>query len=211
MSAEDRKLSLEHVFDQATHLSTVDRLRLSQRLTASIEHELVASNFQSSSKRQKKNVVPVELEKLTYDIIGCAFDVHNKHGPGFRENTYQRDLETQLTYANILYTPQKSFEVYDSKHDSKLIGYYIPDFVVDDRVIVEIKALRGLDNSHLAQMIGYLAISGCQVGLLINFGQRSLETKRILPPKKIQEHRVNRQWLYVPDWVKNVSADSGTD
>ena len=67
---------------------------------------------------------------------------------------------------------------------------------------MEIKALKGLDNSHLAQVIGYLAVSGLSVGLLINFGLRSLQYKRVLPPKKTQEHRLNRQWLYVPDWLK---------
>lgn len=60
----------------------------------------------------------------------------------------------------------------------------------------------GLDNSHVAQVIGYLAVAGCQVGLLINFGTRSLQWRRILPPKNITEHRVNRQWLFVPDWLK---------
>ena len=93
-------------------------------------------------------------------------------------------------------------DVFDSVDGRRLIGYYIPDFIVDNRVIVEIKALPGLDDSHVAQIIGYLAVSGCEVGLLINFGQRSLEWKRILPPKRIQEHKVNRQWLFVPEWLQ---------
>jgi len=83
-----------------------------------------------------------------------------------------------------------------------LIGCYIPDFVVAEQVVVEIKALSGLDNSHLAQVIGYLAVTSCPVGLLINFGARSLQWRRILPPVKITEHKVNRQWLFVPDWLK---------
>ena len=73
-------------------------------------------------------------------------------------------------------------------------------------MVVEIKALTGLDNSHVAQVIGYLAVSRLNIGLLINFGLRSLQYKRILPPKKIQEHRVNRQWLFVPDWLKPESG-----
>jgi hypothetical protein len=62
--------------------------------------------------------------------------------------------------------------------------------------------LRGLDNSHLAQAIGYLAVSGCSIALLINFGERSLRYRRVFPPEKISEHLINRQWLFVPDWLK---------
>ena len=74
--------------------------------------------------------------------------------------------------------------------------------MVAGTVIVEIKALRGIDNSHLAQVIGYLAVTGCPIALLINFGERSLNYKRILPPKHITEHQVNHQRLYVPEWLK---------
>ena len=83
-----------------------------------------------------------------------------------------------------------------------LIGYYIPDFIVENRVVVEIKALHGLNDSHLAQVIGYLAVSGCEVGLLLNFGQRSLDWKRVLPPQRISDHKFNRQWLIVPEWLQ---------
>ncbi len=69
-------------------------------------------------------------------------------------------------------------------------------------LVVEIKALNNLDNSHLAQVIGYLAITKCPLGLLINFGAHGLQWKRILPPRNISEHQVNRQWLFVPDWLK---------
>jgi len=72
--------------------------------------------------------------------------------------------------------------------------------------VVEIKALKGIDNSHIAQVIGYLAVTGCSVGLLINFGERSLVHRRILPPRNLQEHRINRQWLFVPDWLKSAET-----
>jgi len=68
-------------------------------------------------------------------------------------------------------------------------------------VVVEIKALRVLNNSHEAQVITYLIATGCPVVLLLNFGERSLRFKRILPPSKVAEHRINRQWLFVPDWL----------
>jgi len=146
--------------------------------------------------------VQTPYDDLTYKIIGCAMAVHREQGPGFRENTYQRDLEVHFDEALLSYKAQKLLEVYDSLHGDTLIGYYIPDFIVAEQVVVEIKALSGLDNSHLAQVIGYLAVTGCPIGLLINFGRRSLEWRRILPPKDVTEHRINRQWVFVPDWLK---------
>jgi GxxExxY protein len=146
--------------------------------------------------------IETPYDDLTYQIIGCAMAVHCLRGPGYREDTYQRDLEVQFTESGLASVPQKLIEVYDSVRDNVLIGYYIPDFVVAEQVVVEIKALSGLDNSHVAQVIGYLAVTSCPVGLLINFGARSLQWRRILPPVKITEHKVNRQWLFVPDWLK---------
>jgi GxxExxY protein len=146
--------------------------------------------------------IKTPYDELTYQIIGCAMTVHRAHGPGLRENTYQRDLEAQLEEKGLDFEAQRLYEVHDSGQGEALIGYYIPDFVVAEQVIVEIKALQGLDNSHLAQVIGYLAVSGCPIGLLVNFGRRSLEWQRILPPKDVAEHQVNRQWLWVPDWLR---------
>lgn len=128
--------------------------------------------------------------------------VHRELGSGLRENSYQRALANKLTDAGLAFEQQKLYKVYEGQEQKRLVGYYIPDFVVDDSVIVEIKALRGLDNSHLAQIIGYLAVSGCSIGLLINFGERSLVHRRIFPPEKIIADLVNRQWLFVPDWLK---------
>ena len=141
-------------------------------------------------------------DDLTYQIIGCAMAVHSRLGPGYREDTYQRDLEVHLHERNIFFESQKLYEVRDTLTGDALIGYYIPDLMVDDKVVVELKAVKGIDNTHLAQVIGYLAVTGCSLGLLINFGERRLVYKRVLPPKKIQEHRVNRQWLFIPDWLR---------
>ena len=193
------RTTLETVFDQARHLSLIDRIRLIQRLTAGVEYEVATGELRTQARRKNDQVVSTDISAITHQIIGCAMQVHSAQGPGCRENTYQRDLEVHFSDAGLFYTPQKKLEVYDSNHGGKLIGYYIPDFVVEERVVVEIKAVRGLDNSHLAQITGYLAISACPVGLLINFGERSLRWRRILPPKKIQPHMINRQWLYTPN------------
>ena len=142
-------------------------------------------------------------DELTYRVIGCAMAVHRALGPGYRENTYQRDLEAQFDQNTIAYQAQRLFEIYDSERNDRLIGYYVPDFIVNESVVVEIKALPGLNNAHIAQVIGYLAVSQCALGLLINFGVRSLEWRRILPPRDVQAHQANRQWLFVPDWLSD--------
>ncbi|HMN62405.1 MAG TPA: GxxExxY protein [Anaerolinea sp.] len=153
------------------------------------------------------NPIRTPHDEITYQIIGYAMAVHRELGPGLRENTYQRALENKLTEANIAFEPQKLYEVYENPQQKRLVGYYVPDFVVEGTVIVEIKALRGLDNSHLAQIIGYLAVSGSAIGLLINFGERSLRYRRVFPPQKVIDHLVNRQWLFVPDWLKDDSGN----
>jgi GxxExxY protein len=147
--------------------------------------------------------VTTAYDDLTYRIIGCAMTVHRNLGPTLREDSYQRALALSLEDAGLSFDSQKMYSVFDSPDQQRLVGYYIPDFVVEEKVVLEIKALRGLDNSHLAQVIGYLAVSCCPVGLLINFGERSLRHRRVFPPNKIGEHLINRQWLFVPDWLKS--------
>ena len=140
---------------------------------------------------------------LTYKIIGCAMAVHRELGPGLREDTYQRSLANHLSDASLSFESERLYSVYDDPDQERLVGYYIPDFVVEEKVIVEIKAIRRLDNTHLAQMIGYVAVSGLKIGLLINFGERSLRYRSIFPPQKVIDHLINRQWLVIPDWLKS--------
>ena len=83
----------------------------------------------------------------------------------------------------------------------------MPDFVVEDVDVVEIKALSAINNNRLAQVISYLAKSGKQIGLIINFGERSLRYRRVFPPQKVIDHQVNHQWLFVPDWLKAQEQD----
>ena len=145
------------------------------------------------SNTSKRITTP--FDDLTYKVIGCAMAVHRALGPGYRENTYQCDLAAHFSEAHLTFESQKHYEVFDSLNQEQLIGYYIPDFVIEDTLVVEIKALKealkGIDNGHLAQVIGYLAVTGFQIGLLINFSERSLVYRRILPPKNITESTAN--------------------
>ncbi len=148
------------------------------------------------------NIVTTPYDALTYQIIGCAMAVHRELGPALREDSYQRALTNSFAAARLTFQEQKLYSVYDDPKQQQLVGYYIPDFIVAETVVVEIKALKGLDNSHLAQVICYLGVSGCPIGLLINFGERSLRQRRVFPPQKVAAHLINRQWLFIPDWLK---------
>ncbi len=148
-------------------------------------------------------IVTTPFDSITYKIIGCAMAVHRQLGPGLREDSYQKALGNYFSDSGFAFEAERLYEVYDDPEQKRLVGYYIPDFVVENKVIVEIKALKGMDNSHMAQIIGYLAVSMCPIGLLINFGERSLRYKRVFPPLKVTEHIINRQWLYVPDWMRD--------
>ncbi len=117
-------------------------------------------------------------------MIGAAMEVHSEVGPGYNEEVYQKALEIELRNRKIEFEPQKSIEV---KFKGETVGLKILDFLVEHKVVVEIKALSRLDSDHEAQVISYLKATGKEVGLLINFGAKRLEHKRILPSTKIRE------------------------
>jgi GxxExxY protein len=138
-------------------------------------------------------------EELTYRIIGAAMAVHRRLGPGYREVIYQSALEEELSKAGIPFEAEKSLPVCDGE---RLLGYYIPDFIVDDKVIVEIKAFATVHQKYLGQVITYLNHTGLPVGLLINFGERSLRPRRVFPSPQTTELAQSHQWLFVPDKLK---------
>ena len=138
-------------------------------------------------------------EDITYRINGAAMAVHRRIGPGQKEDVYQQALQAELAEAGLSFEAQKNLEVYDGE---RLVGYYIPDLVVEEKVIVEIKAFATLHTKYLGQVITYLNHTGLPVGLLINFGERSLRSRRVFPSPQAVEYRINHQWLFVPDWLK---------
>jgi len=114
---------------------------------------------------------------LTYAIIGCCQRVHSALGPGFPESVYHKALCHELMLAKMPFESEKAFEVH---YREACCGLFRVDLVVDERVVVEIKALNRLNGDHMSQVLSYLKASGLHVGLLVNFGQRSLETKRVV-------------------------------
>jgi len=125
---------------------------------------------------RKKNLVTDLLHKdLSYSIIGAAIEVHKVLGPGFLEAVYQEALAHEFDLQKIPFQSQAILKV---AYKEKKIGDYRADFLVDDKIIVEIKATKGLTNIDEAQLTNYLKATNCRVGLLLNFGTPSLEHKR---------------------------------
>jgi GxxExxY protein len=139
-------------------------------------------------------------EDLTYRIIGVAMSVHRNIGPGQKEAIYQRELEFAFTQANIGFEPEKKLPVY---HQDRLLGFYIPDFIVENKIIVEIKAFATIHQKYLGQVITYLNHTRLPIGLLINFGERSLRPRRVFPSQQAAKFGQNYQWMFVPDSLKS--------
>ena len=108
--------------------------------------------------------------------------MHRRLGCGFLEAVYKDAIEFEMTARMIPFERERFYEVWYKGR--KLTHGYCADFVVGDKIILEVKALSaGMDNFHIAQTINYLKISGCEVGLLINFGKDKLETRRLILTK----------------------------
>ena len=117
--------------------------------------------------------------EITAKIIGCAMEVHRVLGNGFQEVIYQRALEIEISAKGLNFTREHEMKIY---YKGVEIGTRRVDFFVEDKIMVEIKAISELDDVHLAQAINYLEASGLDVGLLLNFGSRSLQYKRVMKP-----------------------------
>ncbi|OIN58158.1 GxxExxY protein [Arsenicibacter rosenii] len=114
--------------------------------------------------------------ELTGRIIGCAMEVHKQIGNGFQEVIYQRALSIELDLAGIEHKREFVMPVY---YRQQLIGKRRVDFLIEDILAVELKAVIQLEDVHLAQAINYLEAYNLEIGLLINFGSRSLQFKRV--------------------------------
>lgn len=113
-------------------------------------------------------------ESLTWQINNAAYTVHGKLGSGFLEKIYENALVIELRKRGLKFQRQYPLKVY---YDSELVGEYIADLLVEDKVIVELKAVEAVIDVHEAQLINYLRVTGVKVGLLINFGS-SVEVRR---------------------------------
>ena len=116
----------------------------------------------------------MEDQALTETIIGCAFKVHNTLCHGFLEKVYENALRIELTKQGLEVKQQEPIRVH---YDGQVVGEFYADLSVEDRVIVELKAVRSLDEAHEVQLVNYLTATGVNTGLLLNFGP-SVQVKR---------------------------------
>ncbi len=124
-------------------------------------------------------------EELSGEIIGAAMDVLNELRPGLDEKLYERAMIIELKRRGHTLSIQRAFPVF---YRGELIGNLIPDLIVDDTVIVDPKVVACFTDTHIAQMLGYLNITGLDLALLLNFKNARLEWKRVLRPREAGEH-----------------------
>ena len=119
-----------------------------------------------------------QRDTLTEKIIGCCFEVHSELGPGFNERIYQNALIIALKEAGLTFETEKDFQV---SYEEKKVGSLRLDLIVEDRVIIEIKAVTGkLPAIFKYQLLSYLKVTNLRVGLLVNFGNKSCQVKRFM-------------------------------
>jgi GxxExxY protein len=119
----------------------------------------------------------VEINRITDKIIGCGYKVSNSLGGGFLEKVYENALAHELEKCGLHSVQQQSITVW---YDGVVVGDFIADLVVENKVLIELKSIKALNNLHFAQCINYLKATRLKVCLLMNFGNPKLDFKRII-------------------------------
>jgi len=121
------------------------------------------------------NYFIVEYEKITEKIIGCAFTVFNQIGSGYMDSVYERCMLIELKKAGLYAKSQHPIKVL---YENQIVGEFISDLIIEESIIVELKAISQLTKIHEAQLVNYLVSTGKDIGLLINFGPEKVQIKR---------------------------------
>ena len=119
----------------------------------------------------------MQYKAMTEKIIGCAYRVYNRMGYGFLESVYENCMMIELRKADFNAESQKAIIVH---YEGEVVGEFTADIVVEDTVILELKSVRRVIQTHEIQLVNYLVATGKPVGLLLNFGERKVEVKRKL-------------------------------
>lgn len=131
-----------------------------------------------------------KFSQLTGDIIGCAMRLHAKLGNGYPEIIYQRGLAHEMEKTGITFSREVEMPVY---YDGIKIGTRRADFIINEQVVLELKAVSGTNNRHTNQVLNYLKAYNMEIGLLINFGENSLRPKRFINSKFRNKNQINQR------------------
>jgi GxxExxY protein len=126
----------------------------------------------------KKDVLYPEL---SYQIMRAVFEVHNQLGPGFTEDIYETALALEFKSNGIAFEQQKPTEIH---YKGQFVGIYRMDMVIEQKIILELKAVAAINSIYKAQLRSYLCATSLQLGILINFGTERVQSDRILHPQK---------------------------
>lgn len=119
----------------------------------------------------------MEYREVTQTITGCAYRVYNKMGFGFLESVYEKCLMIELLKSGLRAESQKPITVF---YENEIVGEFVADIIVDDKIILELKSVRQIVKAHEVQLVNYLFATRKSVGLIINFGEHKVEIKRKL-------------------------------
>lgn len=119
----------------------------------------------------------MSLNEISEKVIGCAYAVSNQMGTGFLEKVYENALSHELRKAGLKTEQQRRLNIY---YDGILVGEYVADLIIEDLLLVEIKAAKNLDGAHMAQCLNYLKATGLSLCLLMNFGNPRVAVQRIV-------------------------------
>ena len=114
----------------------------------------------------------MEHRELTEKIIGCAYCVYNKMGFGFLESVYEKCMLIELHEAELNAESQKPITVY---YENEIVGEFVADILVNDKIILELKSVRRIIEAHEVQLVNYLIATGKQIGLILNFEKEKLK------------------------------------
>jgi GxxExxY protein len=140
-----------------------------------------------------------DIDNLTHKIIGCAMKVHSTLGNGFQEKIYQRALAIEMNYEQIAFMREMEMPIF---YREKQIGTRRVDFFVEEKVMVELKAIEKLEGAHKAQAINYLEAYNIADGLLINFGNTSLDFKRVYNKKLVPKEQL--KYITINDTIDKI-------
>jgi len=126
---------------------------------------------------QKDEAAELILKDISFQIISAAFEVHNILSYGFLENVYHKSLVKELQSRGLRVEEQKEIKV---SYKGEEVGTFYADILVNDEIVLELKALDNLSKAHEAQLLNYLKATGLKLGILINFGKNKVEFKRMV-------------------------------